>query len=97
MTINDVKIGQTLVCGNVEMKVVSVTENKVTCVQEHNGQQHEMTISASAFTNPHLRQIAIKPDEKCCMCGDSCHETPDENGIVFCRDCVQYAIESVIG
>ena len=59
MTINDVKVGQTLKCGASEMKVVSVSATRVTCVQEYKGKSHEMTISAASFTNPHLKPVVI--------------------------------------
>lgn len=59
MTISDVKIGQTLKCGSVEMKVVAVDAKKVTAVQEYNGASHTMTISAASFLNPHLRPVVI--------------------------------------
>jgi hypothetical protein len=59
MTIIDVKVGQTLKCGSIEMKVVAVDEKKVTAIQEHKGASHVLTISAASFLNPHLRPIVI--------------------------------------
>jgi hypothetical protein len=59
MTIADIKVGQTLKSGTVEMKVVAVTAKQVTAIQIHKGVLHTMTISAAAFTNPHLRPLVI--------------------------------------
>jgi hypothetical protein len=57
MSINDIKAGQALKCGTVEMKVVAVNAKRVTAIQERNGVFHTITIPAAAFTNPHLRPV----------------------------------------
>ena len=59
MTINDVKVGQKIKCGKVEMKVIAVDAKKVTAVQEYKGRSHTMTIPANSFTNQHLRPVVI--------------------------------------
>jgi hypothetical protein len=59
MSIDEIKIGQSIKCGKVEMVVIAVDAKKVTAIQTYNGQSHKMTIPADSFSNPHLRPMVI--------------------------------------